>query len=85
MPPAARGCAVAPRGPQALPRCTEEAPPAIDAGSRHRVWCWARLSEPAPVAMTACDPPCTFTTFLSRPRSRPGPRLPRCPCWKSSG
>jgi peptide/nickel transport system ATP-binding protein len=53
MTPASRGCAFAARCPQALPRCTEEAPPAIDAGSRHRVWCWARLSEPAPVAMTA--------------------------------
>nr|WP_315526608.1 ABC transporter ATP-binding protein [uncultured Achromobacter sp.] len=53
MTPASRGCAFAARCPQALPRCTEESPPAIDAGSRHRVWCWARLSEPAPVAMTA--------------------------------
>jgi peptide/nickel transport system ATP-binding protein len=53
MTPASRGCAFAARCPQALPLCTEEAPPAIDAGSRHRVWCWARLSEPAPVAMTA--------------------------------
>ncbi|MGE8640995.1 MAG: ABC transporter ATP-binding protein [Achromobacter sp.] len=53
MTPASRGCAFAARCPQALPRCTEEAPPAIDAGSRHRVWCWARLSEPAPVALTA--------------------------------
>jgi peptide/nickel transport system ATP-binding protein len=53
MTPASRGCAFAARCPQALPRCTEEAPPAIDAGSRHRVWCWARLSEPTPVAMTA--------------------------------
>jgi peptide/nickel transport system ATP-binding protein len=53
MTPASRGCAFAARCPQALPRCTEEAPPAIDAGSRHRVWCWARLSEPAPVAVTA--------------------------------
>ncbi|MFD4841377.1 ABC transporter ATP-binding protein [Achromobacter sp. NPDC058515] len=53
MTPESRGCAFAARCPQALPRCTAEAPPAIDAGSRHRVWCWARQSEPAPSAMTA--------------------------------
>ena len=53
MTPESRGCAFAARCPQALPRCTGEAPPAIDAGSRHRVWCWARQSEPAPTAMTA--------------------------------
>ncbi|MFY0475498.1 ABC transporter ATP-binding protein [Achromobacter marplatensis] len=53
MTPASRGCAFAARCPQALARCTEDAPPAIDAGSRHRVWCWARQSEPAPAAVTA--------------------------------
>ena len=53
MTPASRGCAFAARCPQALARCTEDAPPAIDAGSRHRVWCWARQSEPAPAALTA--------------------------------
>ncbi|MBB1596120.1 ABC transporter ATP-binding protein [Achromobacter sp. UMC46] len=53
MTPASRGCAFAARCPQALARCTEDAPPAIDAGSRHRVWCWARQSEPASAALTA--------------------------------
>jgi peptide/nickel transport system ATP-binding protein len=53
MTPESRGCAFAARCPQALPRCADEAPPAIDAGSRHRVWCWARQAEPAPTAMTA--------------------------------
>jgi peptide/nickel transport system ATP-binding protein len=51
--PASRGCAFAARCPQALPRCTEEAPAATDAGARHRVWCWARQEAPAPTAMTA--------------------------------
>ncbi|QVQ24429.1 ABC transporter ATP-binding protein [Achromobacter deleyi] len=53
MTPESRGCAFAARCPQALPRCADESPPAIDAGSRHRVWCWARQAEPAPTAMTA--------------------------------
>ena len=51
--PASRGCAFAARCPQALPRCTEEAPSATDAGARHRVWCWARQDAPAPAALTA--------------------------------
>ena len=51
--PASRGCAFAARCPQALPRCTEEAPGATDAGARHRVWCWARQDAPAPAALTA--------------------------------
>ncbi len=51
--PASRGCAFAARCPEALPRCTEEAPGATDAGTRHRVWCWARQDAPAPAALTA--------------------------------
>ncbi|MDH1522464.1 ABC transporter ATP-binding protein [Achromobacter mucicolens] len=51
--PASRGCAFAARCPEALPRCTEEAPGATDAGARHRVWCWARQDAPAPAALTA--------------------------------
>jgi peptide/nickel transport system ATP-binding protein len=51
--PASRGCAFAARCPEALPRCTEEAPGAADAGARHRVWCWARQDAPAPAALTA--------------------------------
>ncbi|MBO1015074.1 ABC transporter ATP-binding protein [Achromobacter sp. SD115] len=53
MTPESRGCAFAARCPEAQPRCTEQAPPAADAGSRHRVWCWARAAEPAPAALTA--------------------------------
>ena len=53
MTPESRGCAFAARCPEAQPRCSEEAPPAADAGSRHRVWCWARAAEPAPAALTA--------------------------------
>jgi peptide/nickel transport system ATP-binding protein len=53
MTPESRGCAVAARCPEAQPRCSEQAPPAADAGSRHRVWCWARAAEPAPAALTA--------------------------------
>ena len=53
MTPESRGCAFAARCPQAQPRCAEQAPPAADAGSRHRVWCWARAAEPAPAALTA--------------------------------
>ncbi|KGD96028.1 peptide ABC transporter ATP-binding protein [Achromobacter sp. RTa] len=48
MTPASRGCAFAARCSQALPRCSEAAPPAVDAGSRHRAWCWAREAETAP-------------------------------------
>jgi len=51
--PVSRGCAFAARCPEALPRCTEEAPSATDAGARHRVWCWARQDAPAPAALTA--------------------------------
>ncbi len=51
--PASRGCAFAARCPEALPRCTEEAPGATDAGARHRVWCWARQDATAPAALTA--------------------------------
>ena len=53
MTPESRGCAFAARCPEAQPRCSEQAPPAADAGSRHRVWCWARAAEPAPAALTA--------------------------------
>ncbi|MNK31017.1 Oligopeptide transport ATP-binding protein OppD [compost metagenome] len=53
MTPESRGCAFAARCPQALPRCAHETPPAIDTGHRHRVWCWARQSAPAPAALTA--------------------------------
>ena len=53
MTPESRGCAFAARCPEAQPRCTEQAPPAADAGSRHRVWCWARAAEAAPAALTA--------------------------------
>ncbi|KRC76083.1 peptide ABC transporter ATP-binding protein [Achromobacter sp. Root83] len=53
MTPESRGCAFAARCPQALPRCAHEKPPAIDTGHRHRVWCWARQSAPAPTALTA--------------------------------
>ncbi|MNU29169.1 Oligopeptide transport ATP-binding protein OppD [compost metagenome] len=53
MTPESRGCAFAARCPQALPRCAHETPPAIDTGHRHRVWCWARQSAPAPTALTA--------------------------------
>ncbi|MGS1105802.1 ABC transporter ATP-binding protein [Achromobacter anxifer] len=53
MTPESRGCAFAARCPEAQPRCAEQAPPAADAGSRHRVWCWARAAEPAPAALTA--------------------------------
>jgi peptide/nickel transport system ATP-binding protein len=53
MTPESRGCAFAARCPEAPPRCSEQAPPAADAGSRHRVWCWARAAEPAPAALTA--------------------------------
>ena len=53
MTPESRGCAFAARCPEGQPRCTEQAPPAADAGSRHRVWCWARAAEPAPAALTA--------------------------------
>ncbi|QKH34568.1 ABC transporter ATP-binding protein [Achromobacter pestifer] len=53
MTPESRGCAFAARCPEAQPRCTEQAPPAADAGNRHRVWCWARAAEPAPAALTA--------------------------------
>ncbi|AVJ26629.1 ABC transporter ATP-binding protein [Achromobacter spanius] len=51
--PASRGCAFAARCPQAMPRCSEEAPSATDTGARHRVWCWARQDAPAPAALTA--------------------------------
>jgi peptide/nickel transport system ATP-binding protein len=53
MTPESRGCAFAARCPEAQPRCSEQAPPAADAGSRHRVWCWARAAESAPAALTA--------------------------------
>jgi len=53
MTPESRGCAFAARCPEVQPRCSEQAPPAADAGSRHRVWCWARAAEPAPAALTA--------------------------------
>ncbi|WLW60694.1 ABC transporter ATP-binding protein [Achromobacter aegrifaciens] len=53
MTPESRGCAFAARCPEAQPRCSEQAPPAADTGSRHRVWCWARAAEPAPAALTA--------------------------------
>ena len=53
MTPESRGCAFAARCPEAQPRCAEQAPPAADAGNRHRVWCWARAAEPAPAALTA--------------------------------
>ncbi|CAB5513001.1 ABC transporter ATP-binding protein [Achromobacter anxifer] len=53
MTPESRGCAFAARCPEAQPRCAEQAPPAADAGSRHRVWCWAREAAPAPAALTA--------------------------------
>ncbi len=53
MTPESRGCAFAARCPEAQPRCAEQAPPAADAGSRHRVWCWVREAAPAPAALTA--------------------------------
>ncbi len=53
MTPESRGCAFAARCPEAQPRCAEQAPPAAEAGNRHRVWCWARAAEPAPAALTA--------------------------------
>ncbi|WP_338881210.1 ABC transporter ATP-binding protein [Achromobacter veterisilvae] len=53
MTPASRGCPFAERCSQAQPRCVEAAPPAVDAGSRHRVWCWAREAAPVADAMTA--------------------------------
>ncbi len=57
MTPASRGCAFAARCPEAQPRCRDAAPPAVDAGSRHRVWCWARAeglaAAPATGALTA--------------------------------
>jgi peptide/nickel transport system ATP-binding protein len=57
MTPASRGCAFAARCPEAQPRCRDAAPPAVDAGSRHRVWCWARAERlaaaPATGALTA--------------------------------
>jgi peptide/nickel transport system ATP-binding protein len=53
MTPASRGCPFAERCSQAQPRCGETAPPAVDAGSRHRVWCWAREAAPVADAMTA--------------------------------
>ena len=45
--PESRGCAFAARCPQAMPRCTEEIPPAVDAADRHRSWCWAK-GKPTP-------------------------------------
>ena len=45
--PESRGCAFAARCPQAMPRCTEEIPPAVDAAERHRSWCWAK-EKPTP-------------------------------------
>ena len=53
MTPESRGCAFAARCPEAQPRCAEQAPPAAEAGNRHRVWCWARAAEPAPAALPA--------------------------------
>jgi peptide/nickel transport system ATP-binding protein len=45
--PESRGCAFAARCPEAMPRCLVETPPAVDAGDRHRSWCWARAMAPA--------------------------------------
>ncbi|WP_436792424.1 ABC transporter ATP-binding protein [Bordetella petrii] len=53
MTPAARGCAFAARCPEAQPRCGAEKPPAVDAGARHRAWCWARAAAPVPNAVPA--------------------------------
>ena len=50
--PESRGCAFAARCPQAMPRCTEEIPPAVDAAERHRSWCWAK-EEAHPEALRA--------------------------------
>jgi len=49
--PASQGCAFADRCPEAMPRCTVETPPAVDAGHRHRAWCWARVAAPARAAI----------------------------------
>ncbi|AUL46280.1 peptide ABC transporter ATP-binding protein [Bordetella trematum] len=43
--PASRGCAFAARCDQALPRCSEQEPPPVEAGERHRSWCWARVES----------------------------------------
>jgi peptide/nickel transport system ATP-binding protein len=50
--PDSQGCAFAARCPEAMPRCTTETPPAVDAGHRHRSWCWARVMAPAPASET---------------------------------
>ena len=49
--PDSQGCAFAARCPEAMPRCTVETPPAVDAGQRHRSWCWARVATPARAAI----------------------------------
>jgi oligopeptide/dipeptide ABC transporter ATP-binding protein len=43
----ARGCAFAPRCPQALDRCRAEAPPAIDVGDRRMARCWLAVGAGA--------------------------------------
>jgi len=48
--PESRGCAFAARCPQAMDRCARQAPPAVDAGVRHRSWCWARAAQTAEIA-----------------------------------
>ena len=72
--PESRGCAFAARCPQAMPRCTEEIPPAVDAAERHRSWCWAK-EEAHPEALRA-SPQGAAADRRSRlraaPRSRTG-------------
>lgn len=47
--PQSQGCAFAERCPEAQARCATDEPSAVDAGDRHRSWCWARAcSAPAP-------------------------------------
>lgn len=56
MTPDSRGCPFAARCPQVQARCAEQAPPAVDAGSRHRVWCWAHVTESVSVPTLAAAP-----------------------------